>query len=142
MKPEDFRAGAQHPYTGEEYLKSPQDGRRDLYLWRASEDVTAHPAFRNAGKRLLPDCYDALHKPEMQTLCWNTDTGSGGYTHKFFRVAKSADDLRHNATPSLVVTPELWLRWAVPQTTKPLSVAHCWTAENPDFYRSVRAERP
>ncbi|MCZ5641793.1 hypothetical protein O5511_20505 [Escherichia coli] len=39
--------------------------------------------------------YDALHKPEMQdSLCWNTDTGSGGYTHKFFRVAKSADDLR------------------------------------------------
>ncbi|STW37957.1 4-hydroxyphenylacetate 3-monooxygenase [Klebsiella pneumoniae] len=32
---------------------------------------------------------------EMQdSLCWGTDTGSGGYTHKFFRVAKSADDLR------------------------------------------------
>jgi 4-hydroxyphenylacetate 3-monooxygenase len=30
----------------------------------------------------------------QDSLCWGTDTGSGGYTHKFFRVAKSADDLR------------------------------------------------
>ncbi|XPE34987.1 hypothetical protein ACNKHN_24730 [Shigella flexneri] len=43
-------------------------------------------------ERPFAELYDVLHKPEMQdSLCWNTDTGSGGYTHKFFRVAKSAD---------------------------------------------------
>ncbi len=58
------------------------------------KDVTTHPAFRNAAASVA-QLYDALHKPEMQdSLCWNADTGSGGYTHKFFRVAKSADDLR------------------------------------------------
>ncbi|STL26712.1 4-hydroxyphenylacetate 3-monooxygenase oxygenase component [Escherichia coli] len=37
MKPEDFRASTQRPFTGEEYLKSLQEWSRDLYLWRASE---------------------------------------------------------------------------------------------------------
>lgn len=38
MKPEDFRASTQRPFTGEEYLKSLQDGREIyIYLWRASE---------------------------------------------------------------------------------------------------------
>ncbi|MBG4691031.1 hypothetical protein I5F77_18655, partial [Pseudomonas aeruginosa] len=30
--------------------------------------------------------YDALHDPQSkEKLCWETDTGNGGYTHKFFR---------------------------------------------------------
>ncbi len=37
MKPEDFRASTQRPFTGEEYLKKPAGWSRDLYLWRASE---------------------------------------------------------------------------------------------------------
>ncbi|ETJ11389.1 MAG: 4-hydroxyphenylacetate 3-monooxygenase oxygenase component protein, partial [Escherichia coli DORA_A_5_14_21] len=112
MKPEDFRASTQRPFTGEEYLKSLQDGREIYIYGERVKDVTTHPAFRNAAASVA-QLYDALHKPEMQdSLCWNTDTGSGGYTHKFFRVAKSADDLRQqrdampttcasNATPSL-----------------------------------------
>lgn len=94
MKPEDFRASTQRPFTGEEYLKSLQDGREIYIYGERVKDVTTHPAFRNAAASVA-QLYDALHKPEMQdSLCWNTDTGSGGYTHKFFRVAKSADDLR------------------------------------------------
>ncbi|ENH48310.1 4-hydroxyphenylacetate 3-monooxygenase oxygenase component [Escherichia coli p0305293.7] len=94
MKPEDFRASTQRPLTGEEYLKSLQDGREIYIYGERVKDVTTHPAFRNAAASVA-QLYDALHKPEMQdSLCWNTDTGSGGYTHKFFRVAKSADDLR------------------------------------------------
>lgn len=65
------------------------------------KDVTTHPAFRNAAASVA-QLYDALHKPEMQdSLCWNTDTGSGGYTHKFFRVAKVPTTCASNATPSL-----------------------------------------
>lgn len=94
MKPEDFRADAKRPLTGEEYLKSLQDGREIYIYGERVKDVTTHPAFRNAAASIA-QMYDALHKPDMQdTLCWGTDTGSGGYTHKFFRVAKSADDLR------------------------------------------------
>ena len=98
MKPEDFRASTQRPFTGEEYLKSLQDGREIYIYGERVKDVTTHPAFRNAAASVA-QLYDALHKPEMQdSLCWNTDTGSGGYTHKFFRVAKSADDLRQQLT--------------------------------------------
>ena len=94
MKPEEFRADTKRPLTGEEYLKSLQDGREIYIYGERVKDVTTHPAFRNAAASIA-QMYDALHKPDMQdTLCWGTDTGSGGYTHKFFRVAKSADDLR------------------------------------------------
>ncbi|MDN6833420.1 MAG: Pyoverdin chromophore biosynthetic protein pvcC, partial [Enterobacterales bacterium] len=94
MKPEDFRADAKRPLTGEEYLKSLQDGREIYIYGERVKDVTTHPAFRNAAAS-VGQLYDALHKPEMQDkLCWGTDTGSGGYTHKFFRFAKSSDDLR------------------------------------------------
>jgi 4-hydroxyphenylacetate 3-monooxygenase oxygenase component (EC 1.14.13.3) len=110
MKPEDFRASTQRPFTGEEYLKSLQDGREIYIYGERVKDVTTHPAFRNAAASVA-QLYDALHKPEMQdSLCWNTDTGSGGYTHKFFRVAKKpgrpAPAARRHRR---VVTPELRL---------------------------------
>ncbi|WP_323159394.1 4-hydroxyphenylacetate 3-hydroxylase N-terminal domain-containing protein, partial [Pseudomonas marginalis] len=39
--------------------------------------------------------YDALHDEKTHnSLCWNTDTGNGGYTHKFFRYATGKDELR------------------------------------------------
>lgn len=83
MKPENFRADAKRPLTGEEYLKSLQDGREIYIYGERVKDVTTHPAFRNAAASVA-QMYDALHKPELQdTLCWGTDTGSGGYTHKF-----------------------------------------------------------
>ena len=81
MKPENFRADAKRPLTGEEYLKSLQDGREIYIYGERVKDVTTHPAFRNAAASVA-QMYDALHKPELQdTLCWSTDTGSGGYTH-------------------------------------------------------------
>ena len=77
MKPEDFRADAKRPLTGEEYLKSLQDGREIYIYGERVKDVTTHPAFRNAAAS-VGQLYDALHKPEMQDkLCWGTDTGSG-----------------------------------------------------------------
>ncbi len=100
MKPEDFRADAKRPLTGEEYLKSLQDGREIYIYGERVKDVTTHPAFRNAAASVA-QLYDALHKPEMQdSLCWGTDTGSGGYTHKFFPLRKAPTICASSATPS------------------------------------------
>jgi 4-hydroxyphenylacetate 3-monooxygenase len=57
------------------------------------QDVTAHPAFRNAA-RSLARLYDALHDPaQKEVLTTATDTGSGGTTHRYFRVARSIDEM-------------------------------------------------
>ncbi|SPT67721.1 4-hydroxyphenylacetate 3-monooxygenase oxygenase component [Anaerobiospirillum thomasii] len=44
---------------------------------------------------LIGRIYDALHDPQYKdVLCWETDAGSIGYTHKFFRYARSKDEVR------------------------------------------------
>ncbi|STT01137.1 4-hydroxyphenylacetate 3-monooxygenase [Klebsiella pneumoniae] len=100
MKPEDFRADAKRPLTGEEYLKSLQDGREIYIYGERVKDVTTHPAFRNAAASVA-QLYDALHKPEMQdSLCWGTDTGSGGYTTNSSAWRKAPTICASSATPS------------------------------------------
>ncbi|MBN9274215.1 MAG: Pyoverdin chromophore biosynthetic protein pvcC, partial [Mesorhizobium sp.] len=90
MRSEDFRADTRRPFTGAEYLESLRDGREVYINGERIADVTAHPAMRNAA-RSLARLYDALHDPARQdVLTAPTDTGSGGYTHKYFRVAHSA----------------------------------------------------
>ena len=93
MKPEDVIAGKGRPFTGEEYLESLRDGREVYIYGERVADVTTHPAFRNAA-RSIARLYDALHDPKHKdVLTCPTDTGSGGFTHKFFRVAHSREDL-------------------------------------------------
>ena len=59
-------------------------------------DVTAHPAFRNPA-RMVARLYDALHEASTrEALTCPTDTGSGGYTHRFFRVPRSRDADNHS----------------------------------------------
>ena len=81
------------PMTGEEYIDSIRDGR-EIYLYGDRvKDVTTHPAFRNS-VRMTAGLYDALHDPKTRdVLTCPTDTGSGGYTMRFFRSAHSAKDL-------------------------------------------------
>jgi 4-hydroxyphenylacetate 3-monooxygenase len=44
---------------------------------------------------MMARLYDALHAPETKdVLTCPTDTGNGGFTHRFFRVARSAEDLK------------------------------------------------
>lgn len=94
MKPEDYRAEANRPLTGAEYLASLRDDREIYIYGDRVKDVTTHPAFRNAAASMAK-LYDALHDPDTKDkLCWETDTGNGGYTHKFFRFARSPSDLR------------------------------------------------
>src|SRR5258706_9372062 len=81
------------PFTGREFLDSLRGGREIWIYGERVEDVTAHPAFRNPA-RMLARLYDALHDPAQQpALTCPTDTGSGGYTHKYFRAPASAADL-------------------------------------------------
>jgi 4-hydroxyphenylacetate 3-monooxygenase len=88
-----FRADKTRPFTGAEYLESLRDGREVYVYGERVEDVTTHPAFRNSA-RSTARLYDALHDPETKDLLTTpTDTGNGGYTHKFFMPAKSSADL-------------------------------------------------
>src|SRR5581483_2466615 len=81
------------PMTGEEYLDSLRDGREVWIYGERVDDVTTHPAFRN-GARSVARLYDALHDPEQQgVLTVPTDTGSGGFTHPFFKAPMSSEDL-------------------------------------------------
>jgi 4-hydroxyphenylacetate 3-monooxygenase len=81
------------PFTGAEFLESLR-GTREVWIHgERVEDVTTHPAFRNPA-RMLARLYDALHAPDTQAaLTCPTDTGSGGYTHRFFRASTTAEEL-------------------------------------------------
>ena len=81
------------PMTGDEYLESLRDDREIYIYGERVQDVTTHPAFRNSA-RSVARLYDALHDPEeSKVLTVPTDTGNGGFTHPFFRTAKSVEDL-------------------------------------------------
>src|SRR3981081_4019652 len=92
-KCEDAIAAKGRPFTGAEYLESLRDGREVYVYGERVKDVTTHPAFRNSA-RSIARLYDALHDPaKKDVLTVETDTGSAGFTHKFFRTPKSAEDL-------------------------------------------------
>jgi 4-hydroxyphenylacetate 3-monooxygenase len=91
--PERLIAGKQRPFTGAEYLDSLRDGREIYIYGEKVRDVTRHPAFRNAAASVAK-LYDALHDAKSkEVLTAETDTGSGGYTHRFFKAARSRQDL-------------------------------------------------
>ena len=110
MRPEDVIADKRRPYTGAEYMQSLRDGREVYIDGERVADVTAHPAFRNS-VRSIARLYDALHDPARQAvLTCPTDTGSGGYTHRYFRVPRSREDLVGGAgRDRRLVAAELWL---------------------------------
>ncbi len=81
------------PMNGDEYIESLRDGRQIYIHGERVEDVTTHPAFRNS-VRSIARLYNALHDPATKDeLTAETDTGSGGYTHPFFKAPHSAEDL-------------------------------------------------
>jgi 4-hydroxyphenylacetate 3-monooxygenase len=94
MRPEDFIADRRRPFTGAEYMESLRDGREVYFDGERVTDITVHAAFRNS-VRSIARLYDALHDPKTKDLLTcPTDTGSSGYTHRYFRVARSRDDMR------------------------------------------------
>src|ERR671939_393347 len=81
------------PLTGSEYLESLRDGREIWIYGERVKDVTTHPAFRNTA-RMIARLYDALHDPARQAvLTTATDTGSGGFTHPFFKAPRTREEL-------------------------------------------------
>ncbi|QFU93301.1 4-hydroxyphenylacetate 3-hydroxylase family protein [Amycolatopsis sp. YIM 10] len=81
------------PFTGDEYIESLKDDREIYIYGDRVKDVTTHPAFRNP-IRMTARLYDALHDPaQRDVLTAPTDTGSDGYTHRFFTTPHSAEDL-------------------------------------------------
>jgi len=120
-RPEDIIAGKNRPFTGAEYLESLRDGREVYIQGERVADVTTHPAFRNSA-RSMARLYDALHDPATQgVLTCPTDGGPGGFTHKFFRVAKSRDDL--------VGQREAIATWA--------RMTYGWMGRTPDYKASL-----
>ena len=92
--PEQIIAGKNRPFNGQEYIESLKDGREIWIYGERVKDVTTHPAFRNSVQSVAK-LYDALHDPKTKDiLTCETDTGSGGYTHRFFKYARNAEDLR------------------------------------------------
>ncbi|MBC7147325.1 MAG: Pyoverdin chromophore biosynthetic protein pvcC [Thioclava marina] len=87
----DAPSGVTTPYTGAEYLGSLQDAREIYLHGERVKDVTKHPAFRNSS-RMVARWYDKLHE-KKDDIGRPTDTGSGGWTHPFFKGAKSKEDL-------------------------------------------------
>ncbi|WP_433241293.1 4-hydroxyphenylacetate 3-hydroxylase family protein [Streptosporangium sp. CA-135522] len=81
------------PLTGDEYVESLRDDREIYIYGDRVKDVTSHPAFLNP-VRMTARLYDALHDPDKRdVLTAPTDTGSDGYTHRFFTTPHSVDDL-------------------------------------------------
>jgi 4-hydroxyphenylacetate 3-monooxygenase len=120
-KSEDIIAGKRRPFTGKEYIESLRDGREIYIYGQKVKDVTTHPAFRNAAQTIAK-LYDALHDPAQQAvLTCPTDTGTGGFTHKFFRVAKSREDL--------IGQREAIAHWA--------RMSYGWMGRTPDYKASL-----
>ena len=89
----DAAEAPSRPMNGAEYLESLRDGREVWIYGEKVEDVTTHPAFRNSA-RSIARLYNGLHDPALKdVLTVETDTGSGGFTHPFFRAPTSAEDL-------------------------------------------------
>ena len=121
MKPEDAIGAKARPFTGAEYLASLRDGREVYIYGERVADVTEHPAFRNTA-RSLARLYDALHDPKTRpVLTTATDTGSGGYTHRYFRVARSREDV--------VGQRDAIAAWA--------RMSYGWLGRSPDYKASL-----
>ena len=105
------------PMTGDEYLESIRDGREIWIYGERVKDVTTHPAFRNT-VRMIARLYDALHDPARQAvLTTETDTGSGGFTHRFYKATRNADEL--------VGARDAIAEWA--------RVTYGWIGRSPDY---------
>lgn len=120
---EDGIPAATRPLTGDEYLASLSDGREVWIYGERVKDVVSHPAFRNTA-RMIARLYDALHDPaKREELTMPTDTGNGGYTHRYFRSPRNAEDL--------VGDRDAIAGWA--------RLTYGWLARSPDYKASFLA---
>ncbi len=130
MKPEYFRASTQRPFTGEEYPKAGGWSRDHIY-GEPVKDVTTHPAFLNAAASVAASTTRYTNR-RCRTLCAGTPTpAAAAIPINSSAWRKVPTTCASNAMPSLSGHALAMAGWAVPQTTKLLSVAH-WP--EPGFY--------
>ncbi len=109
------------PYTGAEFLENLKDDREIWIYGERVRDVTEHPAFRNPA-RMMARLYDALHNEEQfPHLRTDTDTGNGGFTHPYFKVARSREDV--------IAQREAIAQWA--------RMTYGWMGRTPDYKASL-----
>src|SRR5579871_5445849 len=119
--PEAIVAGKKRPFTGAEFLESLRDGREVYIYGERVKDVTTHPALRNSAASIAL-LYDALHdKQTKDVLTAPTDTGSGGYPHKFFKRRARAKTSSPSETPSPPGRVSPTAGWGEAPTTRPRS---------------------
>src|ERR1700690_348158 len=117
QRPEAIIEGKKRPFTGAEFLESLRDDREVYIYGERVKDVTTHPAFRNAAASISL-LYDALHDPATKDVLTSpTDTGSGGYTHKFFRAARSREEV--------IAQRDAIAAWA--------RITYGWLGRSPDY---------
>ncbi|MCC6777603.1 MAG: Pyoverdin chromophore biosynthetic protein pvcC [Hyphomicrobiales bacterium] len=117
QNPEAILDGKKRPFTGAEFLESLRDGREVYIYGERVKDVTTHPALRNAAASVAL-LYDALHDPKTKdVLTGPTDTGSGGYTQKFFKAARSREEL--------IAQRDALAAWA--------RITYGWMGRSPDY---------
>lgn len=78
--------------NGKEYLESLKDGREVYLDGEKIDDVTTHPAYRNAA-RSIAQLYDALHDSETKDILTTKSDVGDFRTHKFFKASRSAEEL-------------------------------------------------
>jgi len=117
QSPEQVLSGKGRPFTGVEFLQSLRDGREVYIYGERVKDVTTHPAFRNAAASVAK-LYDALHDAATKrVLTTTTDTGSGGYTHRFFKAARSREEM--------IAQRDAIAAWA--------RITYGWMGRSPDY---------
>jgi 4-hydroxyphenylacetate 3-monooxygenase len=105
------------PLTGAEYLESLRDAREVYIYGERVTDVTTHPAFRNSA-RMIARMYDALHDPATKDIITSeTDTGSGGRTHNFFKASRSTEEM--------IAARDAIAAWQ--------RIAYGWMGRSPDY---------
>lgn len=103
------------PHTGSGYLDSLDDGREVYIHGERVKKIADHPAFRNSA-RMVARWYNRLHEKKDE-IGRPTDTGSGGWTHPYFKAAKTSEELIAG-------------RDAIVETQR---VAHGWMGRAPDY---------
>ena len=118
--------------TGEEFLESLRDDREVWIYGERVKDVNTHPAFRNSAQSLA-ELFDVMHAPATSALMTApTDTGSGGLTHPFFKVARTQDDLRASRT-AISTWQQTVFGWMGRSPDYKASLITCLGA-NPEFF--------
>ena len=110
------------PLTSGEYLQSLRDGREIWIYGQRVTNLENHPAFRNT-IRMICRLYDALHGERRSVLCTDTNTGNGGYTHRFFQPQRNVEDL--------VLARDAIAEWA--------RITYGWMGRSPDYIASFLA---